>query len=198
MHHFRNLALLALLVLAPASVFAVIANPTVQVTITMTLSGNMRIEWTNGPTKTGARSWTNANVDLNSVYVSAGNIIDADGSTNVAQGLYITNKSNLPVNITTGIVQTVWTLTAMGTVGANDCHILASTAGGVPAISTVTVAGVVTANGYNLDPGAGPVVLTGAKIPKDTNQNLDLEFITPVTTALAGPAVSTVTLTATP
>jgi hypothetical protein len=186
----------AALALPASGVFAAVAaNTSLAVNITVSIDSTVRIEWTNGTNVTAARTWTLANVDLNTVIPSTGAVANGTNSTN---SLYVTNRSQVPADLAIGVsAQTGWTHAAIAGHGPNDVYtIRGSTAGGTPAISTVDAAGALgAANDFTLELPASPgTVALANELVKDAAQPLDLEFIVP-TNVLTTSASMTVTIT---
>lgn len=186
----------AILILpATGAIAAVTENTSLAVNITVSIDATVRIEWTNGTNVTTARTWTLANVDLNSVIPSTGAVANGVDSTN---SLYVTNRSQVPADLALGIsAQSGWTHDVIGNHGPNDIYtIRASTAGGTPTVSTIDAAGaLVLANDFTIAlPAAPGTVAFADELAKDASRPLDLAFITP-TNVLTTSASMTVTIT---
>jgi hypothetical protein len=201
----RTLPLLALLILAPASVFAVALNQTLIINITMQIDANMRIEWAAGTNVTLPRAWSNLAADIDSAYTSVGVVTDAlFPLVPIPGGLNVINRSNVKVNVTAAVTDQglVWIYdTILAAPHADDVyHILASTNGGAIA-PTVNAAHLVTPNSYAIGlpmPVGTAVTITGAALTRNSVQGLELAYITPLNVTNAGPNTTQITLTATP
>jgi hypothetical protein len=169
MTHFRTLALLALLVLAPAGAFAATA---LNINITCTITASNAIEWTNADGNanvTGQREWTITGATVNTAYlsVSQGTLTGPAGGTPAiatqATALNFTNRGN--ITITSSVTVANGTNWNFGGAPATDVFMAeASVDGGANYLGTKLS-------------GAG--LQLSATQAKDANCDLALRFTTP-------------------
>ncbi len=177
MKRIRHLLTLALIVLAPASAFAVTSTLGVNITVTITSSNS--VEWTNADGNAdvvGQREWVVTGAAVSTAYISTtqGTITGPAGGTPTiatqATALYFVNRGN--ISITSSVTVANGTNWSRGGAAALDTFMLeAYNDGGTTPIATKVSGAALTLN---------------ATQAKDATCNLALRITTP--TSVSGSA----------
>ena len=190
MNLFRSLALLTVLVLAPAGAFAATA---LNINITCTITASNAIEWTNPDLNAnviGQREWTITAATVNTAYASAtqgtitGPAGGTPGITTQATALNFINRGNITITSSVTV--------ANGTNGFGA----AWNFGAAPAIDVFMLEASVDGGTTFLAPTVSGGALTlSATQQKNANCNLALRFTTPTSLSTVNKVTSSQVVT---
>ena len=173
MKRIRHFITLALIVLAPASAFAVTS---LGVNITVTITASNAVEWSNADAATsvvGQREWIVTGAAVNTAYISTtqGTVTGpaASAITTQATALYFVNRGNITITSSVTVANgTQWTFA--GAAAADAFMLEAFTDGGTTPIATKVSGSALTLN---------------ATQAKDAPCNLALRITTPTSVSAA-------------
>jgi hypothetical protein len=199
MSPFRNLPLLTLLALAPASAFA--ATPDLSVIITVNITATVNLQWS-ADLSSASRYWRILDGDVNTSYDSDSAVTqkvcsDAAWTLPVADGLSVKNASQRPVSLSIAVTaQATWTHSPIAGHTVADVYTIRAATGGTHVLDGNNTDGSIVSNGdFILALAASPTaVALSANLAKGATQTLRLEFITPLTVS-AGNSAATMTVT---
>jgi hypothetical protein len=202
MNSIRNLSLLALFVLAPASVFA--ATPDMNVIITVNITPTVNLQWS-ADLSSASRYWLLRDVNTNTSYdsdavatVDQRLCSDALWTTPVVDGLSVKNASQRPVSLTIAVtLQATWTHDVIANhIGSTNVYTLRAATGATHVLDVnLGTGGITVGPDFTLALATSPTAVSlAASVAKGGIQPLRIEFITPLDVT-AGNSAATMTVT---